>query len=607
MNFPSWVREIDLLLPVVHQFVLGGNVEDLHVVSADGEQSLWLSTDLLVHTAKNNDYQLVYSYHPAEGIVLEYEYELDAGDKFFPSPHLGKVSAATPGKLADLLRTALSQQKLRVALIMKAAPRIWREESDAGPDMRAFYVLADSLAHAEPAAGGTAAPVVLFWVGGLAAHAPNWLKDSNQVRSISVPLPELGTRREVATLLLSTVSHHSSARSDEFASAVGTLAELSHGMTLREIHNVVQLAGISEVTPARVDEAVRRYRFGVAESPWSEPQLLTRILTGEERIGKRVLGQPVALRRSLDVLLRSALGLTGAQTSSDRVSRPQGILFFAGPTGVGKTELAKSLAELIFGAQDSYTRFDMSEFSAEHSEARLIGAPPGYVGYGSGGELTNAVTQKPFSILLFDEIEKAHPRILDKFLQILEDGRLTDGSGKTVYFSETVIVFTSNLGTFGSEEHLHDSVPDEVAQRGDSYELNSKRVISAIERHFTEELGRPEILNRIGDNLIVFDFISEDIARDLVSKYLKTVVQRVSVRNGLILTISPEVTAVVAQEALNNLDFGGRGVSSAVETTFVNPLSRAIALLSGEVKQIRADTLQLKDGFWTLSISGQSS
>lgn len=606
MEFPSWVREIDLLLPVVHQFVLGGNIEDLHVVSQDDEPSLWLSSDLLVHSAKNNGYHLVYSYHPAEGIHLEFEYEIDAGNSLFPSTHLGKLSAATPGKLADLLRASLSQKNLKVAFILRAAPRMWRDESDAGPDMRAFYTLADSLAHAEPEVGASAAPVVIFWVGGLAADAPKWLKDSNQVRMISVPLPELVTRRVVGEHLLKTVFQASQARSDEFDSAVGTLAELSHGMTLREIQSVVQLAGISEVTLARVDEAVRRYRYGVAESPWSEPQLLTRILTGEERIGKRVLGQPVALRRSLDVLLRSALGLTGAQSSSDRVSRPQGILFFAGPTGVGKTELAKSLAELIFGAQDSYTRFDMSEFSAEHTEARLIGAPPGYVGYGSGGELTNAVTQKPFSILLFDEIEKAHPRILDKFLQILEDGRLTDGSGKTVYFSETVIVFTSNLGTFGSGVN-REAVSDEVAQRGDSYELNSRRVVTAIERHFTEELGRPEILNRIGDNLIVFDYISEDIARDLVTQYLQKVVRRVSVRNGLVLTISGVVTEKVVQEAIKNLDFGGRGVSSAVETTFVNPLSRAIALLPPQVTEIHAGLLELRDGMWELRVETQNS
>jgi ATP-dependent Clp protease ATP-binding subunit ClpA len=147
----------------------------------------------------------------------------------------------------------------------------------------------------------------------------------------------------------------------------------------------------------------------------------------------------------LDILKRTSIGLTGAQ-SRGLSARPRGVLFFAGPTGVGKTEMAKSIAEIVFGDESAYLRFDMSEFSAEHSGDRLIGAPPGYVGYDQGGELTNAMREQPFRVVLFDEIEKAHNRILDKFLQVLEDGRLTDGRGDTVYFSESLIIFTSNAG-----------------------------------------------------------------------------------------------------------------------------------------------------------------
>ena len=151
----------------------------------------------------------------------------------------------------------------------------------------------------------------------------------------------------------------------------------------------------------------------------------------------------------------------------------------------------------------AYIRFDMSKFSAEQSEARLVGAPPGYVGYDAGGELVNAVRQRPFSVVLFDEIEKAHPQILDKFLQILDDGRLTDGRGDTVYFSETVIIFTSNLGVYVRDET---GQPVLNVSQNDDYEAVSERIHEAIENHFRFQLQRPELLNRIGDNIVVFDF-----------------------------------------------------------------------------------------------------
>lgn len=224
-------------------------------------------------------------------------------------------------------------------------------------------------------------------------------------------------------------------------------------------------------------------------------------------------------------LVRAKLGMTDTG-DSQHSTRPRGAFFFVGPTGVGKTELSKAIAELIFGDDKALIRFDMSEYSEEHQQARLIGAPPGYVGFDQGGQLTNAIIEHPFSVVLFDEIEKAHGRILDKFLQILDDGRLTDGMGRTVYFSEAIIIFTSNIGTAPtlgvsprsqspgvSLPSLGSSTPSDAYKNLANlpYDKLCDNFREEVKDFFVNRLGRPEILNRIGEeNILVFRFLTQD-------------------------------------------------------------------------------------------------
>jgi len=276
--------------------------------------------------------------------------------------------------------------------------------------------------------------------------------------------------------------------------------------------------------------------------------------------------------KDMDILKRTAMGVTGAHARAGG-GRPRGVLFFAGPTGVGKTELAKTLTQLVFGDERAYIRFDMSEFAEEHTGARLLGAPPGYIGFDAGGELTNAVREKPFSVLLFDEIEKAHPRILDKFLQILEDGRLTDGRGDTAYFSETILIFTSNLGIYvedASGQRVQNTRP------GDPYEEVEAKVREAIGDYFKFRLSRPEILNRIGDNIVVFNFIAPEVAGRILEGMLKNVARRLFDEFKLRLSMAPEVRAELLARCTRDLSNGGRGIGNELESAFINPLSRAL-------------------------------
>ena len=578
-RFPGWLREVDGTLAVASQFVLAGNIHDKHLVPdpARGERQR-PTLDALWQCLQLSDYEALVVYDPVDRLrILPLdERSQNAGLNALGLSALPRDVSLT--RLAELIGHTVTGGRRRVAVAVDYASRIVGDPSHLADEERAFFTTLEKLSHvAEPVHVRGARAVRLYnpvlWLVGSEADLPSSLTARNEaVRTVPIPVPGLEERSRLAALLVPTLPGTGQAEETDLGRCQTAFAEQSSGMTLRAMEEIQRLAIDRQVPHSDIEDAVRCYRVGMLENPWKTPLLRRRIRTGLEHLTSRVLGQDRAARKSRDILIRSTMGLTSAHTSS-HVAKPRGILFFAGPTGVGKTELAKAITQLVFGDERAYTRFDMSEFAAEHTDARLIGAPPGYTGHDSGGELTNAVRERPFSLILFDEIEKAHPKILDKFLQILEDGRLTDGSGGTVHFSETVIVFTSNLGIY--TEQPDGSRTLNVSPDMPRSELECK-ITASIHDHFTLRLNRPELLNRIGDNVVVFDFITPEVGAGLVQLFLSNIQRRVAKELDVTLNIAPDVSALLRETVTADLRFGGRGIGSVLESAFVNPLARAL-------------------------------
>lgn len=340
------------------------------------------------------------------------------------------------------------------------------------------------------------------------------------------------------------------------------MKEIQHGKAMLK----------EEVDEEDIAEVISRWT-GVPVTKLLEEEA-DKLLNMEEYLHKRVIGQDTAIKAVSEAVRRSRAGLNDPR-------RPMGSFIFLGPTGVGKTELAKALAEFLFDTEDALIRIDMSEYMEKHSVAKLIGAPPGYVGYEEGGQLTEKVRRRPYSVILLDEIEKAHPDVFNILLQLLDDGRLTDSKGRVINFKNTVVIMTSNVAS--------QSIMEEFAGDGtmeEKYEKINKKAMSELSLYF-----KPEFLNRV-DDIIVFHPLTKENIRLIARLLIKSVGKRLA---DLPVTLEVDDSAIdLIVEQGFDVTFGARPMKRAIQKMIENPVAESI--IKGETKPNTTICLTAENG-----------
>ena len=591
--FPGWMQEFKRFQSLKSQFYLYGNVYDCYYFPVNYlnvktvEELKWARFNeiqfLLRLYLKNAGFEIVAYYDIIDGFTVESDIHTDVNrenftkfiletvpdaKEFLESKKIGTIEKKL-GDALSLFRLLMSNNKKLSAGIINYSSRFSGDPNNLAEEERLIFLkLLKSAQDARlfPEKGGMRN--ILIFVCDKLNDIPGWLLLENPLtKGIHINKPNKEERNRFFDVQAGRFFQQGEAINK--AEIKSIFADITDGLANQELENLITISQQEKIHVNNIQQIIDLFKYGTRENFWEDLEN-EKIENAEHELKERVIGQDAAIKKSVEIIRRAKLGLHSIDMKRTK-NKPKGVMFFAGPTGVGKTELAKSLAELIFNDEDAILRFDMSEYNDSNSDTKLIGSPPGYVGYEEGGQLTSQVRAKPFSILLFDEIEKAHPVIFDKFLQILDDGRLTDSKGETVYFTESLIVFTSNLGVYTEDEYGR-RIPN--IKFTDPYEVTSKNIMDEIQNFFNTKLNRPEILNRFGDNFVVFDFIRPDVDKLILIKNLKTIQNNLLKQKNCTFEFDDDFVENFRQKfIINNLMHGGRGINNRIETHIKNGIA----------------------------------
>jgi len=592
-TFPRWMSEFRRFQNLKSQMFLYGNVYDCyyfpvnHNVAKNEDELQWSKFSdietLMRRYLLNENYEIVAYYDIIDGLEIHSSDEeinkntilkllADDNNKAkqdYANADIRQIENNLDNVLSFFRYLVANKSKLSAGIINYSSRFSMNPNSLAENERRIFLKLLKAAQEARTirTPQGKKNNILIFICDKL-NDIPSWLLLENPLtKGIEILKPDKNERLRFFNVQNKFFYHENEEIDQKEIS--DRFVNLTDGFTNSELEDLIIISNQEKIHINNIHQIVDLFKYGVKENFWQDlPK--EKINNADSELKKRVLGQDNAIQKSVEIIRRAKLGLNSIDQKTPK-NKPKGVLFFAGPTGVGKTELAKSLAELIFSDEDAIVRFDMSEYNDGNSDVKLIGAPPGYVGYEEGGQLTSKMKSKPFSIILFDEIEKAHPVIFDKFLQILDDGRLTDGKGETVYFTESLIIFTSNLGVYKLD---NEGRRVQNIKYGDDYETMSEKIMNEIVRFFTTTLNRPEILNRFGDNFVVFDFIRPPVDKLILTKNLNIIKKNLLKQKNCNFEYDDEFTELFLKHYVaENLHMGGRGIINKIETEIKNGIT----------------------------------